>query len=160
MKKRDYAILLHRLQAVGPTQIVAECGGYPVYALALGSGTEARILLTAGLHGDEPAGPEAALRFAEGLSPRLAQRCQFLILPCLNPHGYVHNTRENESGLDCNREFGGDAVPLVAQVKALLSALIARWTFTRTGRHRGFTAMRPSATSSGSGRPSSSKCAW
>ena len=121
MKKRDYAILLHRLQALGPVQLVAECGGYPVYALELGSGTEARILLTAGLHGDEPAGPEAVLRFAEGLSARLAQRCQFLILPCLNPHGYVHNTRENESGLDCNREFGGDAVPLVAQVKALLS---------------------------------------
>lgn len=121
MKKRDYASLLNRLQAVGPTQLVAECGGYPIDAIELGSGTEARILLTAGLHGDEPAGSEAALRFAEELSPRLARRCQFLILPCLNPHGYVHNTRENESGVDCNREFGGDAVPLVAQVKAFLS---------------------------------------
>ena len=59
MKRRDYSSLLHRLQAVGPVQRVAECGGYPVCALALGSGTEARILLTAGLHGDEPAGPEA-----------------------------------------------------------------------------------------------------
>ena len=121
MKKRDYASLLNRLQAVGPTQLVAECGGYPIHAIELGSGTEARILLTAGLHGDEPAGPEAAVRFAEGLSPRLAQRCQFMILPCLNPHGYVHDTRENEAGVDCNREFGGDAVPLVVQVKALLS---------------------------------------
>ena len=64
MKKRDYASLLHRLQAVGPTQLVAECGGYPIYVIELGSGTEVRILLTAGLHGDEPAGPEAALRFA------------------------------------------------------------------------------------------------
>ena len=70
MKKCDYATLLHRLQAMGPVQLVAECGGYPIYAIALGSGTEARILLTAGLHGDEPAGSEAALRFAEGLSPR------------------------------------------------------------------------------------------
>ena len=36
MEKRDYASLLHRLQAVGPVQLVAECGGYPVYALELG----------------------------------------------------------------------------------------------------------------------------
>ena len=33
MQKRDYASLLHRLQAVGPAQLVAECGGYPIYAL-------------------------------------------------------------------------------------------------------------------------------
>ena len=38
MKKRDYAILLHRLQAVGTTRLVAECGGYPIYALELGCG--------------------------------------------------------------------------------------------------------------------------
>ena len=43
MKKRDYASLLNRLQAVGPTQLVAECGGYPIYAIELGIGTEARL---------------------------------------------------------------------------------------------------------------------
>ena len=43
MKKRDYTSLLSRLQTVGPTQLVAECGGYPIYALELGSGTEAHL---------------------------------------------------------------------------------------------------------------------
>ena len=33
MKKRDYASLLRRLQAVGSVQLVAECGGYPMHAL-------------------------------------------------------------------------------------------------------------------------------
>lgn len=128
MEKRDYSNLLQRLAALGPTQLVAECGGYPVRALTLGVGDELQILLTAGLHGDEPAGPEALLRFVEQLDRQLWQRCQLLVLPCLNPYGYVHNTRENEAGLDCNREFGGDAVDLVAGIKALLHG--RRFDFT------------------------------
>ena len=126
MERRDYSRLLQRLTALGPTQIIAESSGYPVHALEVGTGVEVQILLTAGLHGDEPAGPEAALRFVEALDPGL--RCQFLVLPCLNPHGYVHDTRENEAGLDLNREFGGEKGDLVAGVKALLEG--KRFDFT------------------------------
>ena len=62
-----------------------------------------RIYISTGIHGDEPAGPLAALRLLrENLWPAVAD---ITLLPCLNPTGFLQNTRENRSGIDLNRDY-------------------------------------------------------
>lgn len=62
-----------------------------------------RIYLSAGIHGDEPAGPLALLRLLkENLWPANAE---LFLVPCLNPSGFDLNRRENSQGLDLNRDY-------------------------------------------------------
>ena len=62
-----------------------------------------RIYISTGVHGDEPAGPLAALRLLrENQWPTGAD---ITLLPCLNPTGFQQNTRENGSGIDLNRDY-------------------------------------------------------
>ena len=62
------------------------------------------VHLSAGVHGDEPAGVLALLELAEtgALDPRFAYR----LWPCTNPTGYDAGTRESTNGIDINRTFG------------------------------------------------------
>nr|WP_281375593.1 M14 family metallocarboxypeptidase [Haloferula luteola] len=57
--------------------------------------------LSAGMHGDEPAGPLAALELLRG--GQLDQG--WIVCPALNPAGLVAGTRENAAGLDLNRDY-------------------------------------------------------
>lgn len=62
-----------------------------------------RAYVSAGIHGDEPAGPLAMLRLLEGNAwPR---NVELWILPCLNPTGFPLNRRENAAGTDLNRDY-------------------------------------------------------
>jgi protein MpaA len=82
------------------------CVGAPRTLLCVEYGDVGKpvILLAAGVHGDEPAGPYALLALVEGdgLDPRFAYR----IWPCTNPSGFDAGTRESIDGLDINRTFG------------------------------------------------------
>lgn len=64
----------------------------------------------AGIHGDEPAGPHAVVDLLERFDPNTAP-CGIFALPCLNPGGFIYETRENELGYDLNRTFGQDPAP-------------------------------------------------
>ena len=64
-----------------------------------------KILISAGIHGDEPAGVEAILTFLEQHLPRWRDQFHFDVFPCLNPFGFSHNLRENSDGIDINRTF-------------------------------------------------------
>ena len=75
----------------------------------------AGLYLSAGIHGDEPAAPEALLRWAERNVAKLA-RWPLLIFPCLNPWGLRNNTRMDSQGRDLNRLFHLDTHPVVAAV--------------------------------------------
>ena len=62
-----------------------------------------RIYISAGIHGDEPAGPLAALRLLqEDIWP---SGTDIFLLPCLNPLGFTLNRRENAEGVDLNRDY-------------------------------------------------------
>lgn len=63
----------------------------------------ARIYLSAGIHGDEPAAPLAALRLLQ--ENRWPEDAELFLLPCLNPIGFTRNQRENTGGLDLNRDY-------------------------------------------------------
>ncbi len=76
------------------------------------------VALSAGVHGDEPAGPWALLSIVRDglLDPRFAYR----IWPCTNPSGYEAYTRVNAEGYDINRSFSrGGTTP---EARAIITA--------------------------------------
>lgn len=131
MAVRDYSEVVRRIEAVGKRPGIAverigefESGGrvYPMFRLRMGTGA-ARVMIDAGIHGDEPAGVEAALRFVEasGDDASLLSRFTFTVFPCNNPTGWEHDTRENADGVDLNRSFNMRKPPAEA---AILSAAL------------------------------------
>lgn len=62
-----------------------------------------RVYLSAGIHGDEPAGPFALLELLR--RDALPQDRNYLICPLMNPGGIERGTRENPSGVDLNRDY-------------------------------------------------------
>ena len=79
----------------------------------------ANIYLSSGIHGDEPAGPKALLRLME--EDRWPTRFNYWLVPCLNPDGFEQNTRENEKGIDLNRDYKNTQSPRVRSHKKWLS---------------------------------------
>jgi len=69
-----------------------------------------RIVITGGVHGDEPCGVGAAALLVEQLAadPRLRDDVQWTIIPVVNPRGYVEGTRRTPEDMDLNRNFIGD----------------------------------------------------
>lgn len=124
MTQRSYAQIVQRLDALPAVdlQVVGTVGEYPIHRISLpGSGEKSRkMLLTAGVHGDEPAGIEAVLHLLESESRTMLKDFSLTIVPCVNPSGYVDNTRENRQGADINRSFEEDSVAEVRLIKDLL----------------------------------------
>ncbi len=61
------------------------------------------VYLSAGIHGDEPAGPASVLSLlTENDWP---DDVGIWLCPCLNPTGFPLNTRENKDGDDLNRDY-------------------------------------------------------
>lgn len=78
------------------------------------------VLLSGGMHGDEPAGVEAALQWMEGADWR-PWRVNWLVLPCINPFGWSHDQRTNADGQDINRHFlDSDQCPEAEIVRRVL----------------------------------------
>src|SRR3972149_8019680 len=115
----DYNSITKRINSIKDVQIARIArleSGHPIYVLQYGEGDKG-VFLSAGMHGDEPAGVEALLRFLELSNRRTGEgikkwydKYQFTIIPCINPTGIEKGIRENIKGIDLNREFGGKAV--------------------------------------------------
>lgn len=73
--------------------------------------TPIRIGIFAGIHGDEPEGAHALIRFLETLEakPELAEGYCLFIYPICNPTGLGDGTRHSRNGKDLNREFWRDS---------------------------------------------------
>lgn len=75
----------------------------PAFHRAATAAHRRRIYLSAGIHGDEPAGPLAVRELLrDNLWPDDAE---IWLCACLNPTGFPLNTRESAAGLDLNRDY-------------------------------------------------------
>jgi protein MpaA len=86
-----------------------EIGGFKLLALnrkpqsTLNAQPSTRIYISTGIHGDEPAGPLAALKLLQ--KNHWPDDAEIFLLPCLNPIGFTLNTRENSERIDLNRDY-------------------------------------------------------
>jgi predicted deacylase len=62
-----------------------------------------RIYLSAGIHGDEPAGPLALLELLR--RGCFTPAAHWILCPALNPVGLAAGTRESPGGIDLNRDY-------------------------------------------------------
>ena len=133
-KKRNYLKVLNRLNlALNGVTIIKTLGNiknsknnYPFIKITLGQNQSKRILISAGIHGDEPAGIETICAFLESRKyKKYLNKWSFTILPCINPYGYEYNTRENHDKIDLNRMFRVDLPP--AEVKLTQSIFEASY---------------------------------
>ena len=120
---RDYTEVTKRLKNLAvPIERIGTAHNYPIHQIRLTSSTHTRrrVLITGGMHGDEPAGVEAVLQFLTRDNTTLLENFTFVIIPCINPYGYVHGTRETRDGIDINRSFETDDIVEVTIVKKVL----------------------------------------
>ena len=95
-----------------------------------GGGDMIRIGIFATIHGNEPEGALALMRFAAALekNPELAKGYGLFLYPVCNPTGFEDNTRHSRAGLDLNRQFWkGSATP---EIKLLETEI---WTHAFDG---------------------------
>lgn len=67
------------------------------------------VLLSSGVHGNEPTGVQTTLAFLDKLvtNDRLRERFAVTIVPMVNPTGLTALTRESKTGKDLNRSMQG-----------------------------------------------------
>ena len=101
-------------------EVFHEHGGVRISAWCRGPAQAARrVYISAGIHGDEPAGPLALLRLVR--ADHWPDQCEFLLCPALNPYGLAHNQRVNRDGLDLNRQYLKPVAPEVVSHCAWLT---------------------------------------
>ena len=96
---------LTRVAQVQTIDEVTEAGRtYPL--LAAHTDGDRHLLITAGFHGDEIAGPLTLLEHLPELVQYAKERnVGMTVFPCLNPPGFHHRTRYNASGVSPNNDF-------------------------------------------------------
>ena len=79
-------------------------GDLPLYGFQrLAEDPQLTVYISTGIHGDEPAGPLAMLRLIDANA--WPSGVSLFACPCLNPTGFPGNTRENQAGIDLNRDY-------------------------------------------------------
>ncbi|MFA6961773.1 MAG: M14 family metallocarboxypeptidase [Opitutaceae bacterium] len=98
---------------------LGQIAGVPLTAYTKHStDTRPRIYVSSGIHGDEPAAPLALLSMLE--NEVFDGRANWFLCPLLNPTGFVRATRENETGIDLNRDYRDLVSPeIIAHVQWL-----------------------------------------
>lgn len=105
----DPADLVAQFSALGVergfrVETIGVIGGDPVVALTKrASGARPRIYISSGVHGDEPAPPQALLQLLQ--QGRFDDSANWFLVPMLNPSGFRCNQRNNGQGIDLNRDY-------------------------------------------------------
>jgi murein peptide amidase A len=95
--------------AYASTVIGHSVGGRPIVAWHLGETHRPKVLLIAGMHGNEPA-PTAILRTLR--DGRSVHGIDLWVVPAYNPDGLARGTRRNARGVDLNRNYPYHWAPL------------------------------------------------
>ena len=63
------------------------------------------VLISAGFHGSEPAGPWAILEFLYNCSPKIFEKVNVSFMPLVNPYGFENKQRNNKDNKEPNYFF-------------------------------------------------------
>lgn len=86
------------------TEVMSEVEGFPIRGYRKKTADKRPVIhLSAGIHGDEPAGPLAIMELLQSVF--FDERAEWLVCPILNPMGLIAGTRKNHAGLDLNRGY-------------------------------------------------------
>jgi hypothetical protein len=102
-------------------QIPALDGALPIYLVGpFGGSPSNRILVVAGVHGNEIASSLAAPRILEDARdhPANYEGCEVHLIAPANPVGLSHQSRYNTQGCDINRDFGAFQTPEARAIRA------------------------------------------
>ncbi len=107
----DYRDYLERLRHWEPVATFSQYGSvreggqdYPLLCLTTSGSRE--LVITAGFHGEEPAGPLTLLgRFGEIAEYAKEHDVALRVFPCINPSGFEGGHRYNASGEQPNNDF-------------------------------------------------------
>ena len=124
---RDYGKIVRRIESLKGEHIfprvLGKTEGYPIYSVRLSKNKELpTALVMGGTHGNEPAGVQATLTFLEREVEDWLEELNFEVIPCLNPHGYVHDTRHNAQDIDINWAYRRNDVPEVQVMRDFVAA--------------------------------------
>jgi len=126
----DYSLIANELASQEGCTTLGFVGGvgekYPLYQIKRGRGKN--VLISGGVHGDEPAGVYAILQFLKKGIQKYEDKFAFTIIPCVNPYGFVHFTRLNAQKLNINREFKSDAC--AEETRLIIASLESEYEFT------------------------------
>jgi hypothetical protein len=106
---REYSDVVQRLRSVTRygwrLKEERKIWGYPWFTVArVVSRRAPTILLSGGMHGEEPGGVEGVLRWLDSGQWK-RWRVNWLVFPCINPYGWERNRRTNAQRRDINRQF-------------------------------------------------------
>jgi protein MpaA len=117
---RSYSEILTKIKSsldgVGSWERLGEVSNsatsHSIEKIVLNEGRIKRVLISAGIHGDEPAGLDTIYSFIKKKEyQKYSDEWEITIAPCINPFGYEANTRENHAGVDLNRNFKSSSPP-------------------------------------------------
>ncbi|WP_427977713.1 M14 family metallopeptidase [Agarivorans sp.] len=103
-----YQQLQHQMQRLAMAkQTLGEIAAYPLdlYQSAEPQADKANILISAGFHGEEAAGPWGMLKFLSQLENDIFSQINLSVLPLVNPTGFKAGHRFNQFGENPNRGF-------------------------------------------------------
>jgi murein peptide amidase A len=123
MERLPYKTLVSKWKKVrcGKLFRAGETAGYPIYGWKYDGGGPL-VYLSAGIHGDEPAGPMAVTKLFEEM-PAWFLRFSWIVFPCLNPWGYERGLRRNAKRLDVNRLWRENREQEVRAVRKTIRAM-------------------------------------
>jgi protein MpaA len=104
--------------------IVTKTATHPFFCVIAPSTNEKAptVFLSAGVHGDEPAGVYALMQFLKSHIKNYLPYFKIAVIPCVNPYGFDTGVRENADGANLNRFFLSKNPPReVAIVKDVLT---------------------------------------
>jgi len=102
-----YLKIVKEIETIPNHKIIGYTGEnkeFPFFMIRAGKGNK-KVLISGGVHGDEPAGVFAVIEFFKNHLKDYENNFEFIAFPCVNPFGIENDRRDNFQGLNLNREF-------------------------------------------------------
>ena len=135
--KKEVAEAVERLRGSFEVQIISRVtygsNSYPIFLISSKSKNKEypNVFISAGMHGNEPAGVYALLEFFQKYASEYQGKVNLFAVPCINPSGFESDTRETQGDVDINRDFlKKSPAPETNTIKKLLKDSGRRYLFS------------------------------